>query len=74
VSAFIPLRLSREHDLEGLDISQQGDALDQNHPPKYLFTALLVGMIMSGVCHDYTLSRHDETLRATEWRMAARFR
>jgi Amt family ammonium transporter len=27
VSAFIPLRVSREHELEGLDISQHGEAL-----------------------------------------------
>jgi Amt family ammonium transporter len=27
VSAFVPLRVSREHELEGLDISQHGEAL-----------------------------------------------
>jgi len=27
VSAFVPLRVSREHELEGLDISQRGEAL-----------------------------------------------
>jgi ammonium transporter, Amt family len=27
VSAFVPLRISREHELEGLDISQHGKAL-----------------------------------------------
>jgi Amt family ammonium transporter len=27
VSAFVPLRVSREHGLEGLDISQHGEAL-----------------------------------------------
>jgi Amt family ammonium transporter len=27
VSAFVPLRVSREHQLEGLDISQHGEAL-----------------------------------------------
>jgi ammonium transporter, Amt family len=26
VSAFVPLRVSREHDMEGLDISQHGEA------------------------------------------------
>jgi ammonium transporter, Amt family len=25
--AFVPLRVSREHELEGLDISQHGEAL-----------------------------------------------
>jgi len=27
VSAFVPPRVSREHELEGLDISQHGEAL-----------------------------------------------
>jgi hypothetical protein len=27
VSAFVPLRVFREHELEGLDISQHGEAL-----------------------------------------------
>jgi Amt family ammonium transporter len=27
VSTFVPLRVSREHELEGLDISQHGEAL-----------------------------------------------
>jgi ammonium transporter, Amt family len=27
VSAFVPLRVSREHEQEGLDISQRGEAL-----------------------------------------------
>jgi len=27
VLAFVPLRVSREHELEGLDISQRGEAL-----------------------------------------------
>ncbi|MGY4354681.1 ammonia channel protein AmtB [Bradyrhizobium sp. i1.7.7] len=27
VSLFVPLRVSREHELEGLDISQHGEAL-----------------------------------------------
>jgi ammonium transporter, Amt family len=27
VSAFVPLRVSREHEVEGLDISQHGEAL-----------------------------------------------
>ena len=27
VSAFVPLRVSREHELEGLDFSQHGEAL-----------------------------------------------
>ncbi len=27
VSAFVPLRVSREHEMEGLDISQHGEAL-----------------------------------------------
>jgi ammonium transporter, Amt family len=27
VSIFVPLRVSREHELEGLDISQHGEAL-----------------------------------------------
>jgi ammonium transporter, Amt family len=27
VSAFVPLRVSRAHELEGLDISQHGEAL-----------------------------------------------
>ena len=27
VSAFVPLRVSREHEMEGLDISQHGQAL-----------------------------------------------
>jgi Amt family ammonium transporter len=27
VSAFVPLRISREHELVGLDISQHGEAL-----------------------------------------------
>jgi ammonium transporter, Amt family len=27
VSTFVPLRLSREHEMEGLDISQDGEAL-----------------------------------------------
>jgi ammonium transporter, Amt family len=27
VSAFVPLRVSGEHELEGLDISQHGEAL-----------------------------------------------
>jgi len=27
VALFVPLRVSREHELEGLDISQHGEAL-----------------------------------------------
>ncbi len=27
VSLFVPLRVSREHELEGLDISQHGEAI-----------------------------------------------
>jgi ammonium transporter, Amt family len=27
VSVFVPLRVSREHELEGLDLSQHGEAL-----------------------------------------------
>jgi ammonium transporter, Amt family len=27
VGAFVPLRVSREHEMEGLDISQHGEAL-----------------------------------------------
>ena len=27
VSVFVPLRVSREHEMEGLDISQHGEAL-----------------------------------------------
>jgi ammonia channel protein AmtB len=29
VSAFVPLRVSREHEQEGLDISQRGEAWQQ---------------------------------------------
>jgi ammonium transporter, Amt family len=35
VSAFVPLRVSREHGLKGLDISQHGEA---RRPPLYFDT------------------------------------
>jgi Amt family ammonium transporter len=48
VSAFVPLRVSKEEELGGLDISQRGFAV--NSPSKYRFPALPVSTIMSGVC------------------------
>jgi hypothetical protein len=66
VSAFVPFRVSREHESEGLDILQHGEAFAVNSPSKYLFPALPVGMIMSGVCHACVLGRCDQALGATE--------
>jgi hypothetical protein len=37
VSAFVPLRVSGEHELEGLDISQHGEALREIPHPNTFF-------------------------------------
>jgi ammonia channel protein AmtB len=52
--SVVPLRVSREHGLEGLDISQHGEALQQNRLislPWYLLSARRVGTNMSAACH-----------------------
>ena len=46
VSAFATLRESREYELRGLDISQLGEALQQNSACEFPFSALLLSTIM----------------------------
>jgi hypothetical protein len=66
VSAFVPLRVTREHELE----ARRGFAV--NSSSKYLFPALRLGKIMSRLCPAYNLIWCDYILSATEWRMLAR--
>src|SRR6201999_2589341 len=43
VGVFVPLRISREHELVGLDISQHGEALQYSTLLKYRILALPMG-------------------------------
>ena len=56
VGALVPLRVSREQELEGLDISQHGGAFKT---PYYRFRARAVSTIVSPICHAFVLGRHD---------------
>jgi len=50
----MPFRVSREHELTGLNISQQGEAQQSPTLSKYRLAALTVSNIMSGAwrAHD----------------------
>jgi hypothetical protein len=57
VSLSFPVRVSMQLELEGLDISQHGEAPQQLSLSKYLFAALAVGTIMSTTCLAHVVGR-----------------
>jgi Amt family ammonium transporter len=65
VSVFVPLRVSLQQELEGLDISQHGEALSSSLS-NYRIRATPLSRIMSRLCRAARLSRHAYDLSATE--------
>jgi hypothetical protein len=66
VALFVPFRVSHEHELEGLDISQHGEALQQPITLlNYLSAARRVSIIVSAACRALILIRHGHVLSAT---------
>ena len=60
------LRVSRGHELEGLNISQHGEAFRQALPvAKYLLAARHMSNIVSAACRALILSSSDQLLSAT---------
>jgi hypothetical protein len=58
--------LVRLHGIAVLDISRRGEALRGFSLSKYRYTAVAVGIIMSGACHARILSGDAQYLIVTE--------